>query len=341
MEVGRIDQQQLAKWIENSLGRSGVAVLKALGGGNANLTLLIGSDEGDLVLRMPPDASISPNAERGIAREARVMSALGGKLKVPQVLAWCEDTKVIGRSFLLVEHIDGVAITDSLPTDYSDPVESLNKLGQQLVDELATLHSIDPAAVGLADLGNADDFLVRNIDRWQQIRKQQSVRDLPLLDELADWLRVNLPSKSSAAIIHGDYHLDNTLCRASVPELAAVIDWELSTLGDPLADLSLFLMFWGSRTIDPPAFQHVQAVTRNPGIVSRKILAQRWSERTSLALDHLDFYLCFAFWRLAAIVEGAWILQQQGKVDAAYSRGLEYDVPALLVEAQHAATGDW
>tara|TARA_B100001105_G_C22376362_1_gene437449 strand:- start:796 stop:1821 length:1026 start_codon:yes stop_codon:yes gene_type:complete len=337
----QIDQQSLTRWIEKSLGRSGAFVRRPLSGGNANLTLLLGSDDGDLVLRTPPADSISPNAQRGIEREARVMSALAGQLKVPRVLAWCDDTEVIGRPFLLVEHIDGVAITDALPAAYADPVDTVNQLGLQLTDELATLHGIEPAEVGLADLGNANDFLRRNIDRWQKIRSQQSVRKLPLLDELADWMRNNLPQVSSAAIVHGDYHIDNTLCRTSGPELAAVIDWELSTLGDPLTDLGLFLMFWGPRRTDPPAFRHVQAVTRARGVVSRRTLAERWSERTKLAIDQLDFYLCFAFWRLAAIVEGAWILQRQGKVDTAYSRGLEYDVPALLLEARDAANGDW
>ena len=337
----KIDEKSLRRWIENSLGRSGTFVRRPLGGGNANLSLLLGSDDGDLVLRTPPADSISPNSQRGIEREARVMSALAGHIKVPQVLAWCDAAEVIGRPFLLVEHIDGVAITDELPGAYSDPVDSVNQLGLQLTDELATLHGIEPAEVGLADLGNANDFLSRNIDRWQKIRSQQSVRELPLLDELADWLRSHIPQVSTAAIVHGDFHLDNTLCLTSGPELAAVIDWELSTLGDPLTDLGLFLMFWGARGADPPAFQHVQAVTRIRRVVTRRALAERWSERTKLAIDQLDFYLCFAFWRLASIVEGAWILQRQGKVDAAYSRGLEYDVPALLLEARDAANGDW
>ena len=341
MSGEQIDQQSLSNWIENSLGRSGACVNKVLSGGNANLTLLISCDDGDLVLRTPPANSISPNAHRGIERESRVMSALSGQLKVPEVLAFCDDSQIIGRPFLLVEHIDGVSITETLPSAYTDSVESVNELGRQLIDELATLHTVEPVQVGLDQLGNADNFLLRNIDRWQKIRAEQAVRELPLLDELAEWLCNNIPQSSAISIVHGDFHLDNTLRRTTEVELAAVIDWELSTLGDPLSDLGLFLMFWGPRRISPPAFQHVQAVTREAGIVSRRTLAERWSERTSLAIGQLDFYLCFAFWRLAAIVEGAWILQQQGKVDTAYSRGLEYDVPALLLEAQDAANGDW
>ena len=142
-------------------------------------------------------------------------------------------------------------------------------------------------------------------------------------------------------MVHGDYHLDNTLCRRDRPELAAVIDWELSSIGDPLTDLGLLLMFWGPRATDPPGFPHVQAVSRREGTLSRRELAARWARATGRSLDHIDYYLCFAFWRLAAIVEGAYELYTQGKVNSDYARGLAQDVPALLAEAEAAAAGEW
>ena len=142
-------------------------------------------------------------------------------------------------------------------------------------------------------------------------------------------------------MVHGDYHLDNALCSADKPELMAVIDWEMATIGDPLTDLGLFLMFWGPRNIDPPGFRHVQAVSRVEGVPSRRVLADRWAAKTGIDISSLNFYLCFAFWRLAAIVEGAYKLYVDGKVDTPYARGLEYDVPALLAEAQLAAKGEW
>ncbi|HAN27876.1 MAG TPA: phosphotransferase family protein, partial [Haliea salexigens] len=167
------------------------------------------------------------------------------------------------------------------------------------------------------------------------------VRDLPLLDELAVWLLNNIPESGPVGLIHGDYHLDNTLSHPDRPGLAAVIDWELATIGDPLADLGLFLMFWGPRELDPPGFRHIQAVSRCENVLSRRVLAERWGAATGFPLANLDFYLCFAFWRLAAIVEGAYSLYCQGKVDSDYARGLEYDVPALLEEAAAAARGHW
>jgi aminoglycoside phosphotransferase (APT) family kinase protein len=115
----------------------------------------------------------------------------------------------------------------------------------------------------------------------------------------------------------------------------------MATIGDPLTDLGLFLMFWGPRQVEPPGFQHVQAVTRTAGVISRRELAERWAKQTGIDISQLNFYLGFAFWRLAAIVEGAYVLYTQGKVDTPYARGLEYDVPALLAEARLATEGNW
>lgn len=331
----------LSEWVAQHIGHTGVKVERALSGGNANLTLLIRTDTGPLVLRTPQDNAISPRAHRGIERESTVMRALGGWVKVPEVIAWCDDCEVIGRPFLLVSHVDGVSITDELPAAYPDTADSVNALGEGLIDELATIHQVPWQDAGLAEFGNPSNFLSRQINRWRDIRAQSSVRELPLIDSLAQWLTDNLPSAGPVGVVHGDYHLDNTLSSAQRPELAAVIDWELASIGDPLSDLGLFLMFWGPRSIDPPGFSHVQKVSRREGVSSRRELAQRWAAATGYSLDRLDFYLCFAFWRLAAIVEGAWELYVEGKVDTAYAKGLEYDVPALLKEAEAAAAGDW
>ncbi len=331
----------LAAWIAAEVGMPGARVARALSGGNANLTLLLETDSGPLVLRTPPENTISATAHRGIEREATVLRAIQGHVKAPKVMGWCEDPAVIGRPFLLVSHVNGVAITDTLPPAYRDTAASVNRLGEDLVDELAAIHRAPWRDIGLESFGNPDNFLRRQITRWQAVRAEAPVRELPLLQELADWLLANLPAEGPVGLVHGDYHLDNTLSHPDRPGLAAVIDWELATIGDPLADLGLFLMFWGPRDLDPPGFQHIQAVSRRDGIISRRALAERWGTATGYPLNNLDYYLCFAFWRLAAIVEGAYALYRQGKVDSAYARGLEYDVPALLAEAEAAAKGRW
>lgn len=335
-----IDSPRLQAWIAQELQRSDVRLVKELSGGNSNVTCLIDTAEGSMVLRTPPGDTISPKAHRGVAREARVMGALHGHVKVPQVLAWCEDNQVIGRPFALVEHIDGTSITETLPESY-DGVTAINKLGLQLTDQLAAIAMAPWQELGLGDIGRPDNFLRRQIERWLEVRRKSPVRELPALEQIGAWLLDNLPPDGPTGVVHGDYHLDNTLCSTRGPELLAVIDWEMATIGDPLTDLGLFLMFWGPRRVNPPGFAHVQAVTRIDGISDRRLLAQRWSDTTGVAIDNLNYYLCFAFWRLAAIVEGAYGLYLDGKVDTPYARGLEYDVPALLEEAQLAAGGDW
>jgi len=336
------DLQALPAWITSHTGIDGVTVARELGGGNANTTLLLDSDEGRLVLRSPAANAVSATAQRGIERESRVLRALAGRAAVPDFIAWCDDATVIGSPFLVARYVDGVTITDELPESYPDSVESVNRLGEDLVIRLAGVHRLPWQEIGLADFGRPEGFLQRQITRWQAVRQKDSVRTLPLLDSLAAWLLDNQPPPHPGALIHGDYHLDNTLCLRDRPGLAAMIDWELATIGDPLTDIALPLMFWGEhRYTDPPAFAHVQRISRRSGVHSRRALAELWSRETGIGLEHIDYHLCFAFWRLAAIVEGAYVLYRRGLVDTEYARGLENDVPALLQEAAAAAKGDW
>jgi aminoglycoside phosphotransferase (APT) family kinase protein len=258
------------------------------------------------------------------------------------VLGWCDDNEVIGRPFLVQEWIDGVAITDAMPAAYSESIDGINRLGESLVDNLAELHGVPTDLEALQKLGRPDGFVERQIERWLSVRKEHGVRDLPELFALGEWLGRNVPPPSAPAVIHGDYHLDNTLASKDHPEILAIIDWELATVGDCYLDVALMLMFWGDyRTQDPPAFSALQAVSRRSGVLSRRELAGRWAEKLGRPLHHMNFYMAFAFWRLAAIIEGAYGLHIAGKLDSDYARGLEHDVPALLAEAQSAAAGDW
>ncbi|MFT6285337.1 MAG: aminoglycoside phosphotransferase (APT) family kinase protein [Alcanivorax sp.] len=334
------ENTRFAAWCESELNLREAYVVKELSGGNSNLTQLISTDQGPLVLRTPPANTISPKAHRGVERESIVMAALSDHASVPKVVAWCEDVTIIGRPFMLVEHIDGVSITDTLPSAYAS-VAAVNSLGEQLTDALASIATAPWQELGLESFGNPENFLSRQINRWLDVRRSAAVRELPEIETLAAWLLDNLPANAHVGVVHGDYHLDNALCSADRPELMAVIDWEMATIGDPLTDLGLFLMFWGPRNMDPPGFRHVQAVSRVEGVLSRQVLADRWASKTGIDISSLNFYLCFAFWRLAAIVEGAYKLYVDGKVDTPYARGLEYDVPALLAEAQLAAKGEW
>ena len=336
------EAEKVLPWLARELGWAAPRFDGALSGGNSNLTWRFSSGDKACVVRTSPAATISPTAHRGIERECTVLRAIEGLVRAPRVHGWDDGSATLGRPFLVVECIDGVSITDRLPPAYAGDAQAATRLGEELIDQLAAIHTVDLDATGLREIGRPDNFLERQVNRWLKVRRGARVRDLPAIDRLGQWLLENVPPPAAPALVHGDYHLDNTLASRLAPEILAVIDWEMATVGDPYTDLGLALMFWGpKRTVEPPAFASLQAISRHPDIADRRALARRWSARTGRDLDHLDYYLAFAFWRLAAIVEGAYCLFVDGRVDSAYARDLEYNVPALLAEAEKAAQGDW
>jgi len=332
---------RLAAWLRDKLGFDKVSPGALLAGGNVNVVRRLETEIGPVILRHPPADAISPKSAAGIGREVQVMRALAATGRAPQLLAYCDDPAVIGVPFMIAECVDGVAITDQLPDAYLAHAGTVTRIGEELVDALACVHSLDWRAAGLKDFGNPQGWATRQVQRWLDLRAREKVRELPLFAELGEWLLANVPAQTDGALIHGDYHLDNTLFAREEPRLRAIIDWELSAIADPLLDLGLMLMFWGERSLDVPAFPHVQAVTRGAGPEARRHLAARWSAATGRSLGGLPFYGCLAFWRLAGVVEGAFILNTQGRHDTAYARQLEANVPRLLAEAEAAASGRW
>ncbi len=325
-------------WLAEHLGLEDARLGERLGGGNSNVTQLIQHRTGRAVLRRPPDNAISASAASGVRREYQMLAALHGHAAVPRALGFCDDSTVLGTPFAVVEHVDGVAISTGLPTTYAAGPSTLGKIGEELIDALATVHTLDWRALGIEPPNAPQDYVAKQIRRWLKARESDSARELPLIADIGDWLEAHLPAPPPASVMHGDYHLDNTLFRPEVPQLAVIIDWELASIGNPYADLALLLAFWGPRVVESPGFAFVQKVTRDcEGCVSRDALALRWSRRTGLALDDFEYYRVFALWRLAAIVEGAYVLFRHGKVTDDYSRRLEHDVPALLDEAARVA----
>ena len=335
-------QDAVCRWLEEQLNWSEVQFLGPLSGGNSNLTWHFSSAEQACVVRTTPNEAISPNSARGIERESKVLKLVEGAVKAPKLIAWCDDLQVMGRPFLVQEWIDGRSVTATLPNSDWDLVGAANALGEDMMRQLADVHSIVWPHEALSTLGRPDDFLNRQLERWLAVRKEHAVRELPLLFELGTWLQDNMPVTERPALIHGDYHLDNTLVSVETPEIKAIIDWELATVGDPAMDVALALLFWGEKRVsETPAFSHLQAISRVSGVVDRRHLAAVWSEETGRSIDSMGYYITLAAWRLAAIVEGAYGLYAQGKLDTPYAAGLEHDVPALLAEAEQAAAGNW
>jgi aminoglycoside phosphotransferase (APT) family kinase protein len=207
-------------------------------------------------------------------------------------------------------------------------------VGEAAIDALVALHGVDWRAAGLDDFGRPEGFLERQVGRWRGHFERHRVRELPDFDRVAAWLDANPPAPQEPALIHGDFHLDNCLFATRPPaRVAAIVDWEIATIGDPLLDLGLLLGFWGNERPDRPAMPWVQALTRVPGAPSRADLAARYATATGRSVDALPWYMALAFWKLAAIIEGAYAQYLEGKLDSDYARGLGTNVPALLAEA--------
>ena len=273
-----------------------------IAGGRSNLTYGVTDGDHQWVLRRPPLGHVLPTAH-DMGREFRVLHALANTdVPVPEVFAFCDDPDVNGASFYVMERVEGVILRDSTGLANLTP-ETARACSEELVDVLASIHTVDYEAVGLGEFGRPDGFLERQVRRWGEQWERSKTREQPAVDELGRRLQAALPESGPPSIVHGDYRLDNTMLAADDPgTIVAVLDWEMSTLGDPLADLGLFLLYWGSPTAQNVATG--EPIGTRPGFLSRDQVVARYAERSGRNVDHLDWYLVFASYKLAIIVEG-------------------------------------
>jgi aminoglycoside phosphotransferase (APT) family kinase protein len=279
-----------------------------ISGGKSNLTYRVASDAGEVVLRRPPLGHVLPTAH-DMAREYRVQSALAGSgVPVPRTLYLAGADSVLGAPFYLMERVVGHVCRDALPAGYADSRDQRAAIGDALVATLARLHVIDPAQVGLADFGRPEGFLERQLRRWSRQWDSSKTGDLPALDALRDELAGTLPPPRPAAIVHGDFRLDNTMLHPVRPgQIVAVLDWELSTLGDPLADLGTTLAYWGQADDDEvlSAARIMPPVTASaPGFPARRAVVERYAGLTGFDVTGIGWYQSFAFFKLAVICQG-------------------------------------
>lgn len=326
------DDRRLESWLCAEIGIRSARLGRAIKGGNSNVTRVVETDSGKFVLRHPPQETVSDRAAAGIKREFAALRALHGEAPVPEPVAFCEDPAIFGQPFSVSRFVDGVAITDRLPADYSS-VEGANAIGRAMLRAIGAAHKVGPDGRVPDWFGRQAGFVERQIDRWERVRTNSRVRDLPLLVEIARWLRANEPAALPVRIVHCDFHLDNCLSFSMRPEIAAIIDWEMATLADPRIDPALALFFWKREPSRRLGFPSIQAFSNRPDVVDRPVLEAEWSKASELDPAGLGYFIVFAAWRLAVIVEGAYVLYREGKVDSEYARNLETDVPALLEEA--------
>jgi len=300
-----LDLDALGRWLPDHVDGAGAELSASLiAGGRSNLTYAVGDGAHQWVVRRPPLGHVVETAH-DMGREYRVISALQGSgVPVPATRAFCADVDVIGAPFYVMDRVDGRVIrsVDELATF---GLEDARRVSHELVDVLARLHGTDPAAVGLADFGKPDGFLARNVARWGKQWDANKTRDLPQIDELARRVQAALPESGPPGIVHGDYRLENTMLAPDAPEIVAVLDWEMSTLGDPLTDLGLFLVYWVHWGDDDERGPLATGgATGMPGFISLDDVVARYAAATGRDLSNLDFYIVFAFYKLAVILEG-------------------------------------
>jgi aminoglycoside phosphotransferase (APT) family kinase protein len=303
--------------------------------GFSNLTYFLDWGERRLVLRRPPPGDLLPTSH-DVAREFRVLAALQGTAaRVPRPLLLCEDAGVIGAPFYLMERLEGEVVRTALPAVFDTPAQC-RLLGEELIDALVDLHAVDWRAAGLAEIGRPSGYVERQLRRWQgQIDLTlPKTRPLPEFGAIGDWLRAHTPPETPATLVHGDYKLDNLIFAAETPTHAlAVLDWEMATLGDPLADLGWGLCNWG---MNCPPESPIYPVMSAPGIASPGEMAARYAEQTGRSVARLPFYIVLGLWKLAALMEGLYMLYLQGRAANPLTANMETGVPKLLARAQAA-----
>jgi aminoglycoside phosphotransferase (APT) family kinase protein len=281
--------------------------VELIAAGMSNLTYVVTPATGDpadaVILRRPPTGAVLATAH-DMEREHKVISALGSTaVPVPRTLHLCTDTAVLGAPFYVMERVVGLHVATSLPEGYADAPEQRRAIGNGLIDVLADLHTVDYQAVGLADFGRPEGFMARQVRRWAKQWDATRDRDRPGLDALAARLAETVPDTQRSGVVHGDYRLDNCLLDPETPgRIKAVLDWEMSTLGDPLTDIGMMFVYWPEAGEERAST--MSPVTTLPGFPRRREVAERYAQRTGADLSDLNWYVGFAFFKFASIIAG-------------------------------------
>ena len=317
-----IDVEAVTAWFEaNVTGAQGPLTFDVIAGGHSNLTYKVtDAEDHSYVLRRPPLSHGLPSAH-DMGREHRIIAALAETLvPVPPAVGFCDDVAVNGAPFYVMGFVDGLVIRHPHDADEHLTPQARATASDSLVDTLVSLHAVDLVAVGLGDLGRHEGYIERQLKRWYGQWSAQKTRDLSAVDSVHDRLLERIPPQTTTAIVHGDYRLDNCMVRPD-GSVAAVLDWEICTLGDPLADVGLLQVYWTGPDDEPSAWSG--GATAEPGFRNRADLLARYAEVSGRDVSGIDFYIAFAYWKLACILEGVY---------ARYLGGALGDVDAATLE---------
>ena len=312
-----IDRAGVEGWFAEHLPAAQLPLsFERISGGHSNLTYSVrDSAGGRWALRRPPLGKRLGSAH-DMAREHRVVSALGPtEVPVAPVVGLCEDDSVNEAPFYVMEFVEGPILRGLAEADLFPDESQRRAIGERVVDTLVAIHGVDPDAVGLGDLGRKEDYVARQLRRWHGQWEKSKTRELAAIDDVHERLSARIPEQGPATIVHGDYRLDNMILTPE-GEVAAVVDWELCTLGDPLADVGLLMVYWPDRGEETIALG--QPANLAPGFPTREQLRSRYAAASGRDLSQLDFYVALGYWKLAIILEGVYARYaagQYGKVD--------------------------
>jgi aminoglycoside phosphotransferase (APT) family kinase protein len=301
-ELPGVDLVALSRWLdaEHPGLRRGALSGDVIAGGKSNLTYRITDGLSTWALRRPPLAHVLPTAH-DMVREFRVISALSGTpVPVADAVALCGDEAVLGAPFYLMAFVDGVVLDKRSVLDRLSSADATRSC-ELLVDTLLALHEVEPGAVGLGDFGRPDGFLARQLRRWHQQWQASETRPLTELAETIDRLTAALPEQSAAGIVHGDYRLTNVMFAPDLGRIAAVVDWEMATVGDPLADVGLLVVYQDLAREGEGAMPRM---TSADGFRTGREMVARYAARSPRSLEHIDWYIAFGYFKLAVISEG-------------------------------------
>jgi aminoglycoside phosphotransferase (APT) family kinase protein len=312
-----IDVPRVTAWLAEHTEITRPLTFKLIAGGRSNMTFMVSDAAGRrFVLRRPPLGKLLPSAH-DMAREHRLMAALGDSaVPVPRMVGLCQDAAVNERDFYVMHFLDGIVVRDvEIGRSLTPAVRE--RMSRELIDTLCTLHRVDVDAVGLGNLAKREGYIQRQLKRWSGQWEQSKTRDIPLFDTVRDALAARMPKESPATIAHGDYRLSNCMMMPD-GRVAGVLDWELCTLGEPMADLGGLLGYWH----DPsdPKDSGDPGTTALPGFLSQDEMAGLYADRMGVSLADVSYYRAFAQWRLASIGEGVYARYlggQQGSQDEA------------------------
>lgn len=313
MGVDGIDPEAVTEWLaERRPSVTPPLDFDVIAGGRSNLTYTVTDADGArFVLRRPPLHSVLESAH-DVVREARLMDALADSaVPVPVVVGAEEDPDVNGAPFFVMEHVEGVIARDAEDATSLLAPDERGAASEALVDTLVALHATDIDEVGLGELARHDGYVERQLRRWAGQLDTGGTRDLPLLVEVGERLAADVPTQQAVTIVHGDYRMDNLILAPDGSAVRAVLDWELCTLGDPMADLGMLYVYWGE-----PGGDGLLPLGRMPTIVDgfwrRDEVMAAYDERSDLDTGQLGYYVAFAYWRLAIILEGVYTRFEAG-----------------------------